>query len=86
MLLERGRIFEETLTKCGIESVPFDAGFFASIKCKDPEKVSEKLEEKGVFCVPLAKGIRISVASISKEKCISCAEDIAEVMKQCGEI
>lgn len=86
MLLERGRVFEDTLNKCGVKSVPFDAGFFASISCREPDKISKALEKEGVFCVPLAKGIRVSVASISKEKCVKCAKAIARVMKEFGEI
>jgi aromatic-amino-acid transaminase len=39
-----------------------------------------KTEAKGVFAVPLAKGIRISVASISEEVCRKLPAIIAEVM------
>ena len=31
--------------------------------------MSAELEKQGVFIVPLAKGLRVSVASISEEKC-----------------
>lgn len=69
MLLARGRAFEEEAKKVGLEIVPFDAGFFASIPCSDPDGVSERLEKEGLFTIPLAKGIRVSIASISEEKC-----------------
>ncbi len=69
MLLARGRAFEEEARKADLEIVPFDAGFFASIPCDDPDRVSAELEKQGVFIVPLAKGLRVSVASISEEKC-----------------
>ena len=31
--------------------------------------ISAELEKQGLFIVPLAKGLRVSVASISEEKC-----------------
>ncbi len=69
MLLARGRAFEEEANKIGLEIVPFDAGFFASVPCDDPEAVSAKLEKQGLFTIPLAKGVRVSIASVSEEKC-----------------
>ena len=69
MLLARGRAFTEEAEKAGLEIVPFDAGFFISIPCSEPDAVSAELEKEGIFIVPLAKGLRVSVASISEEKC-----------------
>lgn len=81
MLLERGRIFEQTLIENGVKCVPFSAGFFVTIACDDPAGVCKKLEEQDIFCLALAKGIRVSIASISKEKCVKCAEAIAALLK-----
>lgn len=69
MLIARGRAFSEAAAACGLEIVPYDAGFFVSVPCPDPDAVSKKLEEQDVFLVPLAKGIRVSVASIPEEAC-----------------
>ncbi|MFQ8601656.1 MAG: aminotransferase class I/II-fold pyridoxal phosphate-dependent enzyme [Anaerovoracaceae bacterium] len=69
MLLARGRAFTEESEKAGLKIVPFDAGFFISIPCDNPDEVSARLEKEGLFIVPLAKGLRVSVASISEEKC-----------------
>lgn len=69
MLLARGKAFEEEANKIGLEIVPFDAGFFASVPCDDPMDAYEKLAQEGAFLIPLAKGLRISIASISEEKC-----------------
>jgi aspartate/tyrosine/aromatic aminotransferase len=81
MLLERGKAFEEALLNEGVKCVPFDAGFFATVECGDPAGVSAKLEEQDIFCLALPKGIRVSVASISKEKCVKCAKAIAALLK-----
>lgn len=81
MLLERGRIFEQTLRDNGVKSVPFTAGFFITVPAADPAGVCAKLEEQDIFCLALAKGIRVSVASISKEKCVKCAKAMADLLK-----
>lgn len=69
MLLARGRAFEEEAAKAGLVTVPFDGGFFVSIPCEDPDAISARLEKEGIFLVPLAKGLRVSVASVSEDKC-----------------
>lgn len=69
MLISRGKAFEAEAKRVGLETVPFDAGFFISIPCDNPDEISAKLEKQGLFIVPLAKGLRVSIASISEEKC-----------------
>ncbi|MDO4175983.1 MAG: aminotransferase class I/II-fold pyridoxal phosphate-dependent enzyme [Bacillota bacterium] len=81
MLIARGEAFNRAAEEVGLEIVPYDAGFFISIPCEDPDALSRKLEEKDVFLVPLAKGIRVSVASISEEKCRIIPAMIKEAME-----
>lgn len=81
MLLARGRAFEEEAKKIGLHSVPFDAGFFVSIPCDNPDEISAKLEKDGIFLVPLKKGLRISVASIPEKVCRMLPEKILTAMK-----
>jgi len=40
------------------------------------------LEKKGIFTVPLAKGVRVSLASVSAEKCRIVAYAIKRVMDE----
>lgn len=84
MLADRGRAFTEAAEAADLEIVPFDAGFFISIPCSDPDAVSAELEKEGVFIVPLAKGLRVSVASISEEKCRKLPAMIKAVMDRLG--
>lgn len=81
MLLKRGKAFEEAALKCGLEMVPFNGGFFASIPCERAEAVCSKLEAEGIFLVPLAKGIRVSIASVSEDLCKILPERILAAMK-----
>lgn len=69
MLLARGRAFSKAADEVGLKIVPFDAGFFVSIPCDDPDGLSARLEKDNIFLVPLKMGIRVSVASIPEEKC-----------------
>ncbi|MCL1808514.1 MAG: aminotransferase class I/II-fold pyridoxal phosphate-dependent enzyme [Clostridiales bacterium] len=69
MLLRRGKAFESSAKEAGLAIVPFDAGFFASIPCESPDAIGKELQKDGIFLVPLAKGLRVSVASISEERC-----------------
>ena len=81
MLLRRGKAFEKAAAECGLEMVPFDAGFFASIPCSNPDKVSARLEKEGIFLVPLAKGLRVSIASVSEQVCCMLPSRILAAMK-----
>ena len=81
MLLERGRVFEQTIRDNGCKCVPFSAGFFVTVACDDPAAVCAKLEEQDIFCLALPKGIRISIASMSAAKCVKCAEAICKLLK-----
>lgn len=81
MLLRRGKAFEAAAAEVGLEMVPFDAGFFASVPCSDPERVAANLEKEGIFTIPLSMGIRISIASISEEICRRLPAKILDAMK-----
>ena len=69
MLLRRGRAFEAAAKEVGLEIVPFDAGFFASVPCSQPDAAAAELEKEGIFTIPLSMGIRVSIASITEETC-----------------
>ncbi len=81
MLLARGRAFEEEAAKVGLRMVPFRGGFFCSVPCEDPDAVSKRLESMDVFVVPFTKGIRVSIASISEEKCRRLPKLIKEALE-----
>ena len=80
LLLRRGKAFEEAAAAADLDILPFDSGFFATIPCRNAKEVSAKLEEEGIFLVPLAKGLRVSIASISEEKCRIIPEKIMRAM------
>ena len=69
MLLKRGAAFKKAAEEAGLEMVPFRGGFFATVPCEAPDKVSAQLETMGIFTVPFTKGIRVSLASVKEERC-----------------
>ena len=84
MLIRRGKAFEEAANECGLVMVPFDAGFFASVPMSDPDSVAQELEKEGIFLVPLAKGIRVSIASVTEADCRKIPERIKDAMERLG--
>ena len=81
MLVRRGKAFEKAAEEVGLAMVPFDSGFFASVPCANGEEIGLKLQKEGIFVVPLAKGLRISVASIPESSCSMLPARILEAMK-----
>jgi len=77
MLLSRGRIFTEAIEKSGLTMCPYHSGFFAIVLCENPEAVAFEAMKEGVFTVPMGNGIRVSIASISEEKCREVPEKLA---------
>lgn len=82
MLAERGKAFEKVSHEIGLPIVPFDSGFFASVHTDASEHICQRLMSDGIFLVPMKQGIRVSVASISKEKCEMLPHAIKKAMKK----
>ncbi len=82
MLIRRGKAFEEAAKACGLKTVPFTSGFFCTVPCKDPDRVSQELEKEGIFLVPLAKGVRVSIASIPEKIAGELPKKILEVKER----
>jgi len=69
MLVERGHTFAKAAKEAGLKTVPFEAGFFVTVPCENAEAVGLELQKEGIFAVPIGKGLRVTVASISEERC-----------------
>lgn len=82
LLLDRGRAFTEAAESTNLPMMPYCGGFFVSIPCDDPVATSRMLENEGIFLVPLSKGLRASVASISKAKCEIMPEKVLKTLKR----
>lgn len=69
VLQKRAAAFLEEAEKIGLKLCNYKDGFFISIPCDNPKAVGDKLMEKNVFIVALAKGLRFAPCAVSEEKC-----------------
>jgi len=72
LLAGRAKIFFDTLHP-GL-AMPYRDGFFAAVASSDPFGVCEKLKEEDIFLVPLNKGIRVALCSLSGKQSRRVAE------------
>lgn len=68
IIRERGAIFMDEAKACGLNALPYKAGFFLSIPSKDPGAVCDKLHDDLIFPVPLKKGVRVAVCAVPAKK------------------
>lgn len=69
MLVNRANAFLEESKKVGLETLPFECGFFVTIPCSNPEEAYKKLVEKKVHIIPLGNVLRVTLAAIPLEDC-----------------
>lgn len=81
MLVRRGKAFMKASEEVGLKLIPFDSGFFVTVPCDHAEEVGKELQKSGIFTVPIGKGLRVSVASISEEKCRMLPAKMLEAIK-----
>ena len=81
---ERAAIFMEEAKDAGVKFVPYISGFFITIPLEGAQKVCDCLEKDNVFLVPMKKGIRLAVCSVSKEKMKGLAAKLAAAIETAG--
>ena len=81
MLVDRGKTFQKSAQKVGLKTLPFDSGFFVTVPCEHAEEVGKELQKSGIFTVPIGKGLRVSVASISEARCEMLPAKIQEAIQ-----
>lgn len=82
ILNRRGTAFMEGAKKANLATCPFDSGFFIMVPCDNPTRACEILQKENIFAVPLGKGLRVSVASISEEKCSSLPAQMKKAIEE----
>ena len=82
MLIQRRKL----LLEAG-KGLPFDPshdGYFAHISDPNPVELCEEIAARGVYVVPLSKGVRIGVCSLPTDKAARAGEAIAEAWRSLG--
>lgn len=67
-LLMRSTLLLKELLKTKVTVCPYQQGFFITILCDNSLDLWERLKTRKVYVIPLKKGIRIAIASLSPEK------------------
>lgn len=70
LLEKRAHAFIEESKKVGLETCPYNGGYFISIPTENPDALALKLKERDLFLVSLNKGIRFAPCAVSLDKCI----------------
>lgn len=85
LIQERAAIFMKEADEAGLKYVPYISGFFITLPMEGSKAVCDLLEkEERVFLVPLKKGIRLAVCSVSKKEITGLAAKIARAIKETG--
>ena len=83
LIKERANIFMAEAKECGLNMLPYRAGFFISIPSSDSDAVCNKLHDDLIYAVPLAAGVRIAVCAVPSRKIKGMAEKTLKTMKNC---
>lgn len=85
LIQERAAIFMKEADEAGVKYVPYVSGFFITLPMEGASAVCQVLEEEErVFLVPLKKGIRLAVCSISKKDITGLAAKIGRAIEKAG--
>lgn len=82
MLKKRTDMFVEQAKECGLETYPYQEGFFITIKVDNNQKRDEwhtKLFENHIYTIKVNKGIRVGVCSIPLTKLDGLAKRIKDL-------
>lgn len=84
LIKERAELFMQEADACGLVYLPYLSGFFITIPLPGSQTVCDELEKENIFLVPLGKGLRLAVCSVSKKKIHGLAVKIKTVIDKLG--
>ena len=84
LIQERADLFMKEADECGLKYLRYISGFFITIPMEGSQKVCDEREKENIFLVPLGKGIRLAVCSVSKKKIHGLAAKIKATLDAVG--
>lgn len=84
LIQERAGIFMKEADACGLKVLPYISGFFITIPLTHSQETCDILEKDNIFMVPLKRGIRLAVCSVSKKKMRGLAAKLKAAMEEAG--
>ncbi len=80
ILVKRAETFIEASKEVGLETLPFNCGFFITIPCKNPDEVYKRLVEKKIHIIPMGNVLRVTISAITIADCKKLPKMIKEAM------
>ena len=83
MLKARTSLFISQAKQCGLETYPYNEGFFITLKIEDLNKrdeVHKKLMDNHIYTIKVNKGIRVGVCSIPLKQIDGLAKRIKDLL------
>ena len=84
MLEERSLIFIEEAKKVGLETLPYERGFFICVPVNEPDEVRKKLHEDKVYLISTKNCLRIALCSMTKGEAKRLPRIIKERLDKIG--
>ena len=84
MLEERSLIFIEEAKKVGLETLPYERGFFICVPVNEPDEVRKKLHEDKVYLISTKNCLRIALCSMTKGEAKRLPRIIKERLDKLG--
>lgn len=76
IVVKRCELFTSQAKAIALKTYPFRSGFYVIVLTKNPLEVYERLAKAGIYVVPMEKGIRIALCSISLKEVDGLAKKI----------
>jgi len=77
---KRSALFIEEANAIGLKTFPFSSGFYVIALTDEPMAVYERLAKRGIYAVPMEKGIRVALCSISLREVKGLAKKIQDAL------
>lgn len=74
LIANRAKIFLDEAKEVGLKTLPYEAGFFITVPCKDPYGLATKLKQDRIYVIPLSGGIRFAVSAVPTKKMAGLAK------------
>ena len=79
VLVQRTEALDAALKSEGLPGAPWQGGFFITIETSEPYDVCNRLQDEGVFVVPMPEGLRVGVCSLRAQD----APRFAAALRKC---
>ena len=68
MLEQRSLAFLKSAKEVGLETLPYERGFFICVPSSNPEKLMNELHQDGVYVICTHSALRIALCGINKNE------------------